>query len=114
MGMVSEICVEDFESAFRQIRPLILGHGGDIEVENISPEGVVSVRLLGACKSCPNMAMTYVGPIRTFLMEVEGVTEVKCRQVKASAKTLSRMAKLMGARPIETWVPARQSTQIRP
>jgi Fe-S cluster biogenesis protein NfuA len=94
------ISPDALEAAFARIRPLILGHGGDIEIADISPEGVVSVRLFGACKACPNMAMTYVGPIRTYLMEVEGVAEVRCEQVNASLKSLDRLARRLGSRPL--------------
>lgn len=96
----SVISADALEAAFARIRPLILGHGGDIEVADISPEGVVSIKLVGACKACPNMAMTYVGPIRTYLMEVDGVTEVRCDQVNASIKTLDRLARRLGSRPL--------------
>ncbi|WP_457584694.1 NifU family protein [Ensifer canadensis] len=94
------ISPEALEAAFARIRPLILGHGGDIEIADISPEGVVSIKLVGACKACPNMAMTYVGPIRTYLMEVDGVAEVRCEQVNASTKTLDRLARRLGSRPL--------------
>lgn len=97
----ADIKIEALEQAFANVRPLILGHGGDIEIDSISPEGVVSVRLFGACKACPNMAMTYVGPIRSNLLEVEGVTEVVCAQVKASPKALDRIARLSGSRRFE-------------
>jgi Fe-S cluster biogenesis protein NfuA len=86
-------------TALAQVRPLILGHGGDIEVERVDEAGIVHVRLIGACKACPNMAMTYVGPVRTGLMQVEGVTEVRCEQVNAGPRTLARLAGLLGARP---------------
>ncbi|MCV9961917.1 NifU family protein [Pararhizobium sp. BT-229] len=94
------ISPEALEAAFARIRPLILGHGGDIEIADISPDGVVSIKLVGACKACPNMAMTYVGPIRTYLMEVDGVAEVRCEQVNASIKTLDRLARRLGSRPL--------------
>ena len=97
----AEICIDELEAAFAKVRPLILGHGGDVEIDQISEDGVVRVRLLGACKACPNMAMTYVGPIRTHLMEVEGVTEVICPQVKASPRALERIARLSGSRPFD-------------
>ncbi len=98
----SAISPDALEAAFARIRPLILGHGGDIEIADISPEGVVSIKLVGACKACPNMAMTYVGPIRTYLMEVDGVAEVRCEQVNASIKTLDRLARRLGSRPLIT------------
>lgn len=86
-------------AALAEVRPLILGHGGDIVLDPVGEDGVVHVRLSGACKACPNMAMTYVGPIRTRLMQVEGVAEVRCAQVKAAPRALARMAALLGARP---------------
>lgn len=85
--------------ALMRIRPLILGHGGDIEVTDVAADGTVSVVLHGACRACPNMAMTYVGPIRSFLMEVDGVSDVRCEQVNAGPRALARMARLLGARP---------------
>lgn len=96
----SAISTDALEAAFARIRPLILGHGGDIEIADISSDGVVSIKLVGACKACPNMAMTYVGPIRTYLMEVDGVAEVRCEQVNASLKTLDRLARRLGSRPL--------------
>jgi Fe-S cluster biogenesis protein NfuA len=99
--MPADIPVEQLEAALARVRPLILGHGGDIEIAGISCDGVISVRLVGACKACPNMAMTYVGPIRSYLMQVDGVTEVICEQVNAGPRALGRMARLLGARPFE-------------
>lgn len=95
----SEIAPDELEAAFARVRPLILGHGGDIEIEDIDEAGVMTVRLVGACRACPNMAMTYVGPIRSHLMQVAGVSEVVCPQVKAAPRALERIARLSGARP---------------
>lgn len=95
----ADIVLEDIEAAFARIRPLILGHGGDVDIEDIDEAGVVTVRLIGACRACPNMAMTYVGPIRSQLMQVTGVTGVVCPQVRAAPRALERIARLSGARP---------------
>lgn len=89
----------DLAAALSRVRPLILGHGGDIEITDVSSEGVVSVALAGACRACPNIAMTFVGPVRTALMEVEGVSEVQCGQVNAGPRALSRLAGLLRAEP---------------
>lgn len=96
-----DISEQALAEALARVRPLILGHGGDISIESVDEDGVVSVRMVGACKACPNMAMTYVGPVRTFLMEVEGVTEVRCEQVNAGPRALARLAGLLGARAFE-------------
>jgi Fe-S cluster biogenesis protein NfuA len=99
--MSASVSGDALAEALAQVRPLILGHGGDIGIEDVSIDGVVSVRLFGAGKACPNIAMTYVGPIRTTLMSVEEVTEVRCDQVKAEPKALGRKARLLGTHPFE-------------
>jgi Fe-S cluster biogenesis protein NfuA len=88
------------EDALAIVRPLILGHGGDVIVNDIDDiAGVVSVELVGACRACPNISMTYVGPLRSALLAVDGVAEVRCRQVRASQAALARVSRLLGAHP---------------
>jgi Fe-S cluster biogenesis protein NfuA len=88
------------EVALALVRPLILGHGGDVRIASVDPSGVVEVEFLGACKACPNLPMTYVGPVRSALMAVPGVSAVRCERVHASGRTLERMARLLGAVPV--------------
>ena len=60
------------------IRPLLQGDGGDIELVGVD-EGtkVVSVRLQGACKGCPGAAMTLrMGVERILKQRVPEVTQV--------------------------------------
>jgi Fe-S cluster biogenesis protein NfuA len=92
------VAAEDLEQALGRIRPLVIGHGGDIAIVGIEG-GVVTVEMSGACEACPNIAMTYAGPVRSFLMEVVGVREVKCGRVHASRRALDRIARALGARP---------------
>ena len=40
------------------IRPAIQRDGGDVELIEVRPDGVVRIRLLGACVGCPSAAMT--------------------------------------------------------
>ncbi len=86
-------------SALNAVRPFLLGHGGDAEVAGVSAEGVVDIAFHGACRACPNIAMTFVGPVRHALMQVEGVTEVRSANVHAGPRALARMARLLGAHP---------------
>ena len=44
--------------ALDQLRPFLEADGGDMELVEISDEGVVKVRLLGACKDCSMSEMT--------------------------------------------------------
>ncbi|MEQ8191579.1 MAG: NifU family protein [Candidatus Eremiobacterota bacterium] len=41
-----------------KIRPGLQADGGDIELIDVSADGVVKVRLQGACSGCPMAAMT--------------------------------------------------------
>lgn len=49
---------EQVEAALDTIRPYLLTDGGNVSIEEISPEGVVKLKLLGACGSCPMSVMT--------------------------------------------------------
>ena len=89
---VERVSPSALAEALATVRPLILGHGGDIAIDAIGEDGVVHVRLSGACKACPNMAITYVGPIRSCLMQVEGVAEVRCDQVNAGPKVRRQLS----------------------
>lgn len=57
------------------IRPTLQADGGDVELVDISADGVVSVRLTGACSSCPMSTMTLKMGIEQNLMKK--VPEVK-------------------------------------
>ena len=62
-----------------KIRPLIQSDGGDIELIDVDADGVVSVRLHGACIGCPPAAMTLsMGVERTLKSQVPEVTAVVC------------------------------------
>ncbi len=42
----------------QQIRPSLQADGGDVELVNVGDDGVVQLRLTGACSGCPFSAMT--------------------------------------------------------
>ncbi len=46
------------EEVLNQVRPALQADGGDVELVDVSEEGIVSVRLTGACGSCPMSTMT--------------------------------------------------------
>jgi Fe-S cluster biogenesis protein NfuA len=65
------------EVALEKIRPLLQRDGGDIELVEVS-DGVVKVRLTGACKGCPMSQMTLKQGVEKMLMkEVPGLKEVQ-------------------------------------
>ena len=51
------------------IRPMLKGHGGDIEFISLSEDNVVSVRLKGACSGCPGAAMTMKQGVERLIKE---------------------------------------------
>jgi Fe-S cluster biogenesis protein NfuA len=65
------------EKALEKIRPLLQRDGGDIELVEIT-DGIVKVRLTGACKGCPMSQMTLKqGVERMLLKDVPGLKEVQ-------------------------------------
>lgn len=96
------IDLDGLDDALAMVRPLILGHGGDITVtQDPDRPGTVDVALVGACRACPNIAMTFVGPVRTALLAIDGIEEVRCAQVRSSPRTLARLSRILGAAPID-------------
>jgi len=45
-------------SALEQLRPFLHDDGGDMELVDITEEGIVQVRLKGACSECSMSSMT--------------------------------------------------------
>ncbi len=64
--------------ALEKIRPHLQADGGDVELVDVTPDGVVTVRLKGACGSCPMAAMTLqFGVTKMLKQEVPEIKEVK-------------------------------------
>ena len=63
------------QEAINQIRPGLQADGGDVELVDVSDDGVVKVRLVGACSGCAMAQMTLKMGIEKFLKEK--VPEVK-------------------------------------
>lgn len=70
--------MQEIQQVLETIRPLIQADGGDVELLDFDEEtGVVEVRLLGACESCPISLMTLKQGIeRRLKSSVQGVAEV--------------------------------------
>ena len=58
---------EKVQSVIDQIRPSLQADGGDVELVDISEDGVVKVRLTGACHGCPMSQMTLKMGIEKYL-----------------------------------------------
>jgi Fe-S cluster biogenesis protein NfuA len=66
---------ERVQEVLNQVRPALQADGGDVELVDVSEEGIVSVKLTGACGSCPMSTMTLKMGIERTLME--NIPEVK-------------------------------------
>jgi Fe-S cluster biogenesis protein NfuA len=65
------------EQALAKIRPFLQRDGGDIELIEVT-DGIVKVRLTGACKGCPMSQMTLKQGVERLLMqEVPGLKQVE-------------------------------------
>jgi len=77
-GAIMNDMKQKVESALETIRPYLKADGGDVELINISDDGVVEVRLTGACVGCPMSQMTLrAGVERAVIREVPGIRRVE-------------------------------------
>jgi Fe-S cluster biogenesis protein NfuA len=68
---------EKVEQAIGKIRPMLQRDGGDIELVDVTADGVVKVKLTGACGSCPMSMMTLKMGVESALKkEIPEVKEV--------------------------------------
>ncbi|GAB4265160.1 MAG: NifU family protein [Deferrisomatales bacterium] len=69
---------EQVRSALDKVRVNLQADGGDAELVEVTADGVVKVRLKGACHGCPMSQMTLKRGIETALKQaVPGVTAVE-------------------------------------
>ena len=68
---------ERVQEVLELIRPALQADGGDVELVDVTDDGIVSVRLTGACGSCPMSTMTLkMGIERTLMEKMPEVKEV--------------------------------------
>ncbi len=75
---MSNVDIKDqVQEVLDKLRPFLLRDGGDCELVDVE-DGIVKLRLLGACGSCPSSTITLKAGIeRALLEEVPGVIEVE-------------------------------------
>jgi len=66
---------EKVKKAIEEIRPHLQADGGDVELVEVTDDGVVKVRLLGACEGCPMRQMTLTHGLTNFIKKK--VPEIK-------------------------------------
>ncbi|MGM0568529.1 MAG: NifU family protein [Elusimicrobiota bacterium] len=60
---------EEVRKALEKVRPALQADGGDVELVDVTDEGVVKVRLTGACGGCPMSQMTLTNGVERVLKE---------------------------------------------
>jgi len=60
---------EKVEGALQKVRPSLQADGGDVQLVDVNEDGVVKVKLMGACGGCPMSQMTLKNGIERILKE---------------------------------------------
>jgi Fe-S cluster biogenesis protein NfuA len=71
---LSETLEDRVKKALEQVRPQLQADGGDLEYVGLN-DGIVKVKLKGACSGCPMSAMTLQWGVENFLKK--HVPEIK-------------------------------------
>ena len=75
--MSEKTIISQVQEVLDKLRPFLLRDGGDCELIDVE-EGIVKLRLLGACGTCPSSTITLKAGIeRALVEEVPGIIEVE-------------------------------------
>lgn len=76
--VIDLISSDEIKKALNSIRPFLQADNGDVELVEISEDGIVKVRLLGACEQCPLSVMTLrAGIERALMREIPGIKRIE-------------------------------------
>ena len=68
---------EKVEQALEKVRPMLQADGGNVELVEVTDDGIVKVKLTGACSGCPMSQMTLKAGIEQQLKsEIPEIKEV--------------------------------------
>ncbi|MBI3004949.1 MAG: NifU family protein [Ignavibacteriales bacterium] len=72
---------QEIENSLRKVRPFLEIDGGNVELVQVTKDGIVELKLVGSCKDCPMSMMTLRAGIERALMldhsEVRRVEQVR-------------------------------------
>ena len=72
------VAAESVESTLSRVRPYLQMDGGDVELVRVTEEGIVEVRFVGACLTCPMSLMTLrAGIERALMIDLSNVRRVE-------------------------------------
>jgi Fe-S cluster biogenesis protein NfuA len=80
---------ERVEMALASVRPFLTGHGGDVELVSVEPPSTVTIRLRGACSSCPASELTLSEGVEKAIKEhCPEIVEIKrAKSLKSEARS---------------------------
>lgn len=68
----------EIQKALDNIRPYLQADNGDVELVDVTEDGIVKVKLIGACEICPLSVMTLRAGIEKAIMkEVPSVKRIE-------------------------------------
>ncbi len=73
--MSEKSLMERVEEVLAEVRPALQRDGGDVELLDVTADGIVKVRLQGACAGCPMSQLTLKMGIEAHLKK--NIPEVK-------------------------------------
>ncbi len=69
---------DEILKALESVRPYLQSDNGDVELVEVTEDGIVKVKLLGECKECPLSVMTLrAGIERSLMQQVPGVRRIE-------------------------------------
>jgi len=70
--------LDKVRAVIERIRPAVQSDGGDVELVDVTGEGIVQIRLHGACVGCPSSSMTlHMGIERNICEKVPEIVAVE-------------------------------------
>jgi len=68
---------EQVEKVLDKVRTMLMADGGNVQLVDVTEDGVVKVKLTGACGSCPMSQITLkMGIEQALKQEIPGIKEV--------------------------------------
>ena len=78
--MAEQLLKDRVKDAMGEIRTMLQSHGGDVELVEVTDEGIVRVKLKGACAHCMGAIMTLKNlveaKLRAAIPEIKAVERV--------------------------------------
>ena len=103
--------------ALDRVRPYLGSHGGDVDLLDVTQDGVVRLRFTGSCKSCPSSAVTLElaveDAVRAAAPEISSI-EVVAAETSGVIPAESLMAQVKSTGRAASWHPVPEVADLAP